>query len=110
MRFAFVLLTGFFLTQATISNAENHELDFDESELSDGLEAANAPGWNRWTCTATRPFILRLYRGSSYYFRDGSGEGQEAKRIAQKIAIRACEFATNGTCSSNLAQCQVESH
>lgn len=112
MRAFFVVLAGIILTQATISKADSQEVDFDrnEAEFSDRIDAVDAPGWNRWTCTAKRSFILRMYRGSSYYFRDGSGEGQQAKLIAQKIAVRACEFASNGACTSNLAECTVESH
>lgn len=109
MRVFFALLTGVLLTQSAVVKADNYEADFDDSEYAASADFADA-GWNRWTCTATRPFNLRIYRGTSYYFRDGSGEGQEAKRIAQKIALRACEFASNTTCNSNLANCTVENH
>lgn len=113
MRPLFILLTGLILTQATVSRAndEDLDLDMDEAEYAASFEAqdvAKAPGWNRWTCTAKRALVIRMYRGSSFYFRAQSGEGQEAKLVAQKIAVRACEFGSGGTCTSNLSECTVE--
>lgn len=113
MRTFLALLTGLILTQSSISKADSQDLDLEESDYSasvGGADVHRAAGWNRWTCTAKRTFILRQFRGSSFYFRDQSGEGQQAKLVAQKIALRACEFATNAHCTASLADCQVESH
>jgi len=103
------------LSQATISKADDQDQAVDEVEYSSTLDAEDAAtfkaaGWNRWTCIAKRTFILRMYRGSSFYFRPQSGEGQGAKLVAQKIALRACEFSTNATCTSNLSDCTVETY
>ena len=119
MRSLFVLLTGLLLTQASIAKADyDHDVDeadfvsnVDSAYAADTVPAGGAAGWNRWTCTAHGgPFQLRIFRGASYYFRAGSGEGQEAKRIAQKIAVRSCEFAGINGCTSGVAKCTVESN
>ena len=109
----FILLTGLTLMQVTVSKADDRDFDLDDAEFSESLTARDsvrAAGWNRWTCIATRPFDIRMYRGSSYYFRAQSGEGQDAKLVAQKIAVRACEFASNGNCTSTPNRCTVERH
>ncbi len=116
MRTLLVLLAGLTLAQASVSKADEQDLDLDQADYSAELDRADvvgalrAGGYNRWTCTAKRVFNLRMYRASSFYFRQQSGEGQEAKRVAQKIALRNCEFATGATCTANLADCQVETH
>jgi hypothetical protein len=66
--------------------------------------------WNRWICTARSRFPFRVFRGESYYFRAGSGEGQQAKAVAKLIAERECEFRTRLNCASRESDCRVERH
>ena len=127
MRPFLALVTGFVLLQAPIAKAGD-DFEFDAADEASEVEAtdmadysfaadradgvaARAVRWNRWTCTAHGgPLQIRIFRGQSFYFRDGSGEGQEAKRVAQKIAVRNCEFAGINNCTSDLNRCTVESH
>ncbi len=116
MRPVLALLTGLVLFQATSAHADfEQDLDLEESDYASEAEVADvgtavrAVNWNRWTCTAHGgPFQIRIFRGQSFYFRGGSGEGQTAKAVAQKIAVRNCEFAGVSGCVSNLAKCTVE--
>lgn len=108
MRSLFLLSITLFLTQATVSKADDRALDLEEADFAVSFETANAGNWNRWTCVAKKPFYIKLFRASSFYFRPQSGEGQTAKALAQKIALRACEFTTSGPCTSNLNECTVE--
>lgn len=64
--------------------------------------------WNQWVCQAYAPGSLRSYNGRSFFFRAGSGEGQQAKRQARREAVRNCEFRTGKNCRSNLDRdCRV---
>lgn len=118
MRFALVLLTGWVLAQSSIARADFDQA-FDESDFASEAEAADVAdavaarvaGWNQWTCTALSVgFPVRSFRGLSYYFREGSGEGQDAKRVAQKFAQRNCAFGGGRGCLSDLAKCTVTRH
>lgn len=111
MRLFLVLLTGLVLSQTTV--ASDYDADLDQSDYSASAEptfGTASGGWNRWTCNARGTRLRRLFHGTSYYFRDQSGEGQEAKRVAQKIAVRNCEFVSNERCMSSLSSCRVESN
>lgn len=64
--------------------------------------------WNQWICQAYAPGSLRPYNGRSFFFRAGSGEGQQAKRQAHREAIAKCEFRTGRNCRSNFDKdCRV---
>ncbi len=65
--------------------------------------------WNQWVCQAySQGGNLRSFNGRSFFFRPGSGEGQEAKRQARREAVRKCEFRTGQNCRSNLDKdCRV---
>lgn len=65
-------------------------------------------GWNRWSCTARAFRSFRIFRGHSYYFQQQSGEGQQAKRVAQLMALRNCEFHSRFSCQSRLESCTVQ--
>lgn len=119
MRPVLALLTSLVLIQAApVARADEDSLFDDSADYAGEFDAADTfagtrfgTRWNRWTCTAhgsSLPF--RFFRGQSYYFREGSGEGQEAKRVAEKIAVRNCDFAGVHGCTSELNKCTVESH
>lgn len=115
MRPFLALLTGLVLVQASVARADVDDVfddaavtgELDSAAMADApLAAARAANWNQWTCTARgASFPIRIFRGASYYFRPGSGEGQQAKLVAQKIAVRNCEFSGAHGCTSDLNQC-----
>lgn len=66
-------------------------------------------GWNQWICTAWAPGYYRPFVGASYFFREGSGEGQQARSIAHLSAIRQCQYYTGQQCRSRLeSDCRVQ--
>lgn len=68
-----------------------------------------AQQWNRWVCRANAPGWRQSFWGFSYYFRAGSGEGQQARSLAHLSALRNCEFRTGRQCFSRLeTHCQVQ--
>lgn len=82
--------------------------DADVMTLEEELEERQY-GWNQWVCTAYTPGYFRPFVGISYYFREGSGEGQRARSIAQLNAIRQCEFQTGRRCYSRIDRdCYVQ--
>jgi hypothetical protein len=102
----FALIFGTALPAA----AQDHETDVGEVE-TDATETdeLRQSGWNQWICVAHAPGYYRPYVGVSYFFREGSGEGQEARRIAQLSAIRQCEFSTRRPCRSDVMRdCRVQ--
>ncbi|MFW7380268.1 MAG: hypothetical protein ACOH5I_15755 [Oligoflexus sp.] len=65
-------------------------------------------GWNQWICAAYAPYYFQPFVGWSYYFRAGSGEGQQARSLAYLTAIQTCEFRTGIRCQSRLERdCEV---
>lgn len=80
----------------------------DEPQSIEGDEEMRAVGWNQWVCEARAPGYLRPFYGWSYFFREGSGEGQQARSFAHLTALRQCEFQTGRQCRSRLeSDCRV---
>lgn len=89
--------------QAVASEVEDELLD-SESEYE-----VRQLGWNQWICTAWAQGYYRPFYGASYFFREGSGEGQEARSIAHLSAIRQCQYYTGQQCRSRLeSDCRVQ--
>ncbi|MDQ3235506.1 MAG: hypothetical protein M3Q07_27160 [Pseudobdellovibrionaceae bacterium] len=66
-------------------------------------------GWNQWVCFATAYGYYQPFVGSSYFFREGSGEGQQARSIAHLSALRQCQYYTGQQCRSRLeSDCRVQ--
>lgn len=89
-------------------------LQAEDLEASDELQSVESEeelrelGWNQWVCTAYAPGYVRPFYGWSYWFREGSGEGQEARSIAHLTALRQCQFQTGQQCRSRLeSDCRV---
>ncbi|MFW7378929.1 MAG: hypothetical protein ACOH5I_09000 [Oligoflexus sp.] len=65
-------------------------------------------GWNQWVCSASAPGYFQPFYGWSYFFREGSGEGQQARSLAHLSALRNCEFRSGRQCHSRLeSDCYV---
>lgn len=108
MRLHLVIAAGLMLAFGLQLKADTLSQEaFSAEEPSSRLIAEQ--GWNRWTCTARSLRGFRFYRGQSYLFRPGSGEGQDAKRVARLMALRECEFRNRFSCQSRMeADCSVQ--
>jgi hypothetical protein len=73
-------------------------------ELADpGLEQSERIGlWNQWVCYAYTYGHYQPFAGSSFYFRPGSGQGQQARDMARINALRSCVYYTRQFCQSDI--------
>lgn len=87
--------------------AENLETE-DMLADSQSVEEERQEGWNQWVCRATAYGYYRPFYGASYFFREGSGEGQQARSIAHLSALRQCQYYTGQICRSRIeSDCYV---
>ncbi|WP_141736673.1 hypothetical protein [Oligoflexus tunisiensis] len=112
MHIYFSAVTLFALMMGTPLPAAAQELEADPGTVE--TEVGNADelrlrGWNQWICVAHAPGFYRPFIAASYFFQEGSGEGQQARRIARLNAIRQCEYYTRQQCRSNVMRdCRVQ--
>lgn len=86
------------------ASEQEHELLNTEAD-----EELRQLGWNQWICYAYAPGYFRPFVGASYYFQEGSGEGQQARSLAHLTALRYCQFYTRQLCRSRLeSDCRVQ--